>query len=193
MDPASAAITFIVTGFQVIKLIKETLDNIRGAPEALELLKDRVTNVEMLMRELEHSQLQALFDTKEDLDALEHLGSRAKKLVDDIEAFVTKMRRVGKDGTMRISRTKWLFKGDKLEELSVKLDRLQNALNSIINLSNSYVQPGLPASRRLLIGCKLKAMSPKCANDACCMATSTNWLIVVPIISFGSLYLYWHV
>lgn len=118
MDAASTAVGLIGTSIKVVKFIKNTIDEIRDAPVTLKNLQRRVVAVEMLMEELQGSQLQSLFRSSRDVSVLEDLASQAKSCVGEIEGFVEKMQRKGKGGEMTIAKVKWLLKEKNVEALS---------------------------------------------------------------------------
>lgn len=139
MDPASAILTFVNTGVQVIKLVKDTLDDIRNAPKELQALRDRVDGVEALLGQLQCRRMDGVFEGDEhrDLAVLEQLGRSANVCIEEISLFSRKVQKIGKDGRQVVYKLKWAMKGGKLTELSSQLDRLDMTLNAVMNLVNS--------------------------------------------------------
>lgn len=137
MNAASTAAGLIGTGIKVVKFIKNAVEEIRDTPAVLQALQQRATTAEMLMEEVQSSQLELLFRSTRDLSVLEDLAIQAKRRIDEIEVFVEKMQRKGKDGEMKVAKVKWLFKRKDVQTLSAKLDQLQNVLVAIINVANS--------------------------------------------------------
>ena len=137
MDPASAIVALIATGISVVKAVKEVLEDIRNAPLELRILRERVANLEMSLRELQRRRMDDIFDADEDLVVLEDLGLRAQGALDKINKFMAEMQKVAKDGHVVLDKMKWLLKGSRLKDLSRQLDGLDDALNTVINLVNS--------------------------------------------------------
>lgn len=139
MDGVSTAVGLIATGIKVVKVVNSVLADIRSAPDEIQSLRDRLDDVAMLLRDLEQRREQGFFQSTQDLATLERLGRRAQKCVDEISRFVDKTWKITKDGEEKVDTFRWLTKGNKLAELSKKLDKLESALSAIMNLVVSYV------------------------------------------------------
>lgn len=61
MEPASAVLGFVVTGIQVIKLVKQTLGDTRDEPKELKTLQDRIADIATSMEELQRCHIPDLF------------------------------------------------------------------------------------------------------------------------------------
>lgn len=134
MDPASAIITFITTGVQLLKLIKDTIDEIRDAPEGLKALQERIADVEMPLRTLRRQQLGDITWSEDEHNDLERLRLRGAKCLDKIQAFVSDTTEEGRDGKRKLRRLKWVVAGKEREELEGQMDDLERALNSMVNI-----------------------------------------------------------
>ena len=139
MDGVSTAVGLIATGIKVIRLINSALEDVKNAPEEIQTLRDRLDDVDMLLQDLQNRWEQGFFQSAQDLASLERLGRRAQKCVDEISAFVDKTWKVTKDGEAKVDTIRWLTRGNKLETLSRKLDKLEHALSAIMSLVVSYV------------------------------------------------------
>lgn len=139
MDPASAILTFISTGVQAIKLAKETFDDIKNAPKELQVLRERVADVEMTLDELRLCRLNEIFQSEEDSVALARIRGRADSCIDEISKFTGKMQKLSKDGAVVVDKVKWITMGNRLKDLTTQLDRLESALNAVMNSTNLYV------------------------------------------------------
>lgn len=137
MDPASAILAFVTASVQVIKLVKDTLDDIRNAPKELQVLRERVDDIEMSLEELQRQRIEGLFQSEEDIVRLERIGGRVNACLEEIRMFMAKVQTIGKRGSAVVDRWKWLMKGDTLKDLSRQLDRLDSTLNAVMNLVNS--------------------------------------------------------
>lgn len=134
MDPTSAIITFITTGVQMLKLIKDTIDEIRDAPKGLKALQERIADVKMPLRTLRRQQLGDIVWSEDECKDLERLRLRGKKCLDKIQAFVSDATEEGSDGKRKVKRLKWVVAGKEREELEGQMDGLERALNSMVNI-----------------------------------------------------------
>lgn len=134
MDPASAILSFLGASVQLIRLVKDTLDGIKNAPKELQLLQDRVADIELLLEQLKQRKIEELFHSREDWEGLDRLRRRAQQCLDEIAVFVVKVQTISAKGGKKVDKLKWLLHGRSLSNLSSQLDRLETTLNLIMNL-----------------------------------------------------------
>lgn len=139
MDPASAIIGFVTTGLTVAKLVRDTLDDINGAPDNINSLQDRAADIIDSLERLQASYHDGMLHSPQDMTRFGRCTRRAEKCLREIEVFVQKMLRQGKNGRARVNKLQWLLKGKTLDDLSTQLDNLEGALNSILLLMMPYV------------------------------------------------------
>lgn len=137
MDPASSIMGFIATSYQIVKVVRDILRDMKAAPKEIRKLLDRVGDIEMVLRELERLRMDGLFNAPEDHDVFINLGHRVDTCLTEIGIFVRTMGKSGKDGRLVVNKPRWLMKGDTLQTLLVQLDQLDCALNAIMNVGIS--------------------------------------------------------
>lgn len=134
MDPASVIVAFVTTGVHVLKLIKDTIDEIRDAPKGLKALQERMADMEMPLRTLRRQQLRDIVWSEDERKDLERLHLRGKRCLDEIQGFVSDATEERRDGNRQVKRLKWLVSGKEREELEGQMDGLERALNSMVNI-----------------------------------------------------------
>lgn len=133
-DPASAIITFVTTTIQVVQFAKTTLEEIKDAPEGLKVLQDRIANIEIPLQALRRQDVDQLSLCAEELKGLERLSLRGQKCLEKIRALIGKTTETGKSGEVEVKRLKWLLAGQQRGDLDDKMEGLEKALNSMVNI-----------------------------------------------------------
>jgi len=140
MDLASTFVGLIGTAYKTIKFIKNTLDNLKNAPNELQSLRDRVEDIESSLAELERKEVASLFHSEQDIKRINRLAERVGKCLSEIEVFMKGMLKNRKDGEKRVDKVMWLWKGKDIARLKGHLVDLEGTLHSTWDLVHSRSQ-----------------------------------------------------
>ncbi|KAI0687382.1 hypothetical protein BC835DRAFT_408451 [Cytidiella melzeri] len=88
--------SYMEKAYKAMKLIKDTLDDLKDAPDNLQLLRLRASSIEELLNRLDQLPPRSSSDAA-DAD-LQCLAVIAAKRLEEVEVFLAKMRRTGKNG-----------------------------------------------------------------------------------------------
>ncbi|KAI0687373.1 hypothetical protein BC835DRAFT_407644 [Cytidiella melzeri] len=134
--------SYMEKAYKAMKLIKDTLDDLKDAPDNLQLLRLRASSIEELLNRLDQLPPRS---SPGAVDAdLKCLAVIAAKRLEEVEVFLAKMRTTGENGKVKLKKARFLQSkvfGDNIEDLSTKLDNLQTTLRSMCEIVTMYVDP----------------------------------------------------
>ncbi|KAI0690943.1 hypothetical protein BC835DRAFT_151869 [Cytidiella melzeri] len=134
--------SYMEKAYKAMKLIKDTLDDLKDAPDNLQLLRLRASSIEELLNRLD--QLPPCSSSGAADADLQCLAVIAAKRLEEVEVFLAKMRTTGENGKVKLKKARFLQSkvfGDNIEDLSTKLDNLQTTLRSMCEIVTMYVDP----------------------------------------------------
>ncbi|KAI0690951.1 hypothetical protein BC835DRAFT_153284 [Cytidiella melzeri] len=127
--------SYMEKAYKAMKLIKDTLDDLKDAPDNLQLLRLRASSIEELLNRLD--QLPPCSSSGAADADLQCLAVIAAKRLEEVEGFLAKMRTTGENGKVKLKKARFLQSkvfGDNIEDLSTKLDNLQTTLRSMCEI-----------------------------------------------------------
>ncbi|KAI0690968.1 hypothetical protein BC835DRAFT_1362381 [Cytidiella melzeri] len=142
--------------YKAMKLIKKTIDDVKDAPDSLQLLRLRASYIEALLNELDRLPARFLSEAEDRAD-LQRFAAIAAKSVEEVEDFLAKVLRSGKNGDRKVNKARFLQSkafGSNIEDLSTKLDSLQKTLTlmcDIVTLRSKSQATTAPSQSEVLL------------------------------------------
>ena len=146
MDPASAIITFVSTGFTIIGKINEIRKAIRDAPKQVQALQDSSVAVSLLLSRIQVAGSRGISQSLQVDTYFESLHNKSQecllKVDETVERIVVQSSTEGSgsdSAKIRISLKRWVMDKGALADLTGKLMEVRKTLCEMLEFLQMYV------------------------------------------------------